>query len=109
MHRCWWDIGVSFCFLQLGIQRLVESGRYDTHDNFTVVIQTSFQNPKIPLDQVWYKETSEYKELSAGTQPLETVRTIISACRVLFLLELVAFWPSRLDYQFFVLHIVLPI
>ncbi|KAM6280429.1 phospholipase B1, membrane-associated [Porphyrio hochstetteri] len=36
---------------QRGIQTLVESGRYDTHENFTVVIQPFLQNPKIPLGQ----------------------------------------------------------
>ncbi|KFR06463.1 Phospholipase B1, membrane-associated, partial [Opisthocomus hoazin] len=36
---------------QLGIRNLVESGRYDTHENFTVVIQPFLQNPKIPLGQ----------------------------------------------------------
>ncbi|KAM8809835.1 phospholipase B1, membrane-associated [Eudromia elegans] len=36
---------------QRGIQELVESGRYDTHENFTVVIQSFLQNPKIPLHQ----------------------------------------------------------
>ncbi|POI35882.1 hypothetical protein CIB84_000366, partial [Bambusicola thoracicus] len=45
---------------QLGIQRLVESGRYDTHDNFTVVIQTFFQNPKIPLDQDGHPDISYF-------------------------------------------------
>ncbi|XP_063246903.1 phospholipase B1, membrane-associated [Prinia subflava] len=36
---------------QLGIQRLIESGRYDTHENFTVVIQPFLQNLETPLDQ----------------------------------------------------------
>ncbi|XP_061846104.1 phospholipase B1, membrane-associated [Colius striatus] len=36
---------------QLGIQRLVKSGRYDTHENFTVVIQPFLQNIHIPLGQ----------------------------------------------------------
>ncbi|NWV35914.1 PLB1 Phospholipase, partial [Grantiella picta] len=36
---------------QLGIQRLIKSGRYDTHENFSVVIQTFLQNVEIPLDQ----------------------------------------------------------
>ncbi|NXT46120.1 PLB1 Phospholipase, partial [Pluvianellus socialis] len=36
---------------QLGIQRLLESGRYDTHENFTVILQPFLQNPKIPLGQ----------------------------------------------------------
>uniref|UniRef100_A0A803Y2Y4 Phospholipase B1, membrane-associated n=1 Tax=Meleagris gallopavo TaxID=9103 RepID=A0A803Y2Y4_MELGA len=49
-----------FYFLQLGIQRLVESGRYDTHDNFTVVIQTFLQNPKIPLGQDGHPDISYF-------------------------------------------------
>ncbi|XP_039916279.1 phospholipase B1, membrane-associated isoform X2 [Hirundo rustica] len=36
---------------QLGIQRLIDSGRYDTHENFTVVIQPFLQNLVTPLDQ----------------------------------------------------------
>ncbi|XP_014116844.1 PREDICTED: phospholipase B1, membrane-associated [Pseudopodoces humilis] len=36
---------------QLGIQRLIESGRYDNHENFTVVIQPFLQNLETPLDQ----------------------------------------------------------
>uniref|UniRef100_A0A674H8G5 Phospholipase B1, membrane-associated n=1 Tax=Taeniopygia guttata TaxID=59729 RepID=A0A674H8G5_TAEGU len=36
---------------QFGIQSLIESGRYDTHENFTVVIQPFLQNLKLPLDQ----------------------------------------------------------
>ncbi|KGL72524.1 Phospholipase B1, membrane-associated, partial [Tinamus guttatus] len=36
---------------QLGIQELVESGRYDTHENFTVVVQSFLRNSKIPLHQ----------------------------------------------------------
>lgn len=36
---------------QLGIQRLIESGRYDTHENFSVVIQPFLQNLETPLDQ----------------------------------------------------------
>ncbi|XP_015478882.1 phospholipase B1, membrane-associated isoform X1 [Parus major] len=36
---------------QLGIQRLIESGRYDSHENFTVVIQPFLQNLETPLDQ----------------------------------------------------------
>ncbi|NXH34815.1 PLB1 Phospholipase, partial [Myiagra hebetior] len=36
---------------QLGIQRLIESGRYDTHENFTVVIQPFLQNLETSLDQ----------------------------------------------------------
>ncbi|XP_048155569.1 phospholipase B1, membrane-associated [Corvus hawaiiensis] len=36
---------------QLGVQRLIESGRYDTHENFTVVIQAFLQNLETSLDQ----------------------------------------------------------
>ncbi|KAL2306065.1 hypothetical protein Nmel_003967, partial [Mimus melanotis] len=36
---------------QLGIQRLIESGRYDTHEDFTVVIQPFLRNLETPLDQ----------------------------------------------------------
>ncbi|XP_008639968.2 PREDICTED: phospholipase B1, membrane-associated isoform X2 [Corvus brachyrhynchos] len=36
---------------QLGVQRLIESGRYDTHENFTVVIQPFLQNLETSLDQ----------------------------------------------------------
>ncbi|KAM4785562.1 phospholipase B1, membrane-associated isoform 2-T2 [Cyanocitta cristata] len=36
---------------QLGIQTLIESGRYDTHENFTVVIQPFLQNLETSLDQ----------------------------------------------------------
>ncbi|OXB65779.1 hypothetical protein ASZ78_008846 [Callipepla squamata] len=45
---------------QLSIQRLVESGRYDTHDNFTVVIQTFLQNSKIPLGQDGHPDISYF-------------------------------------------------
>ncbi|XP_031455794.1 phospholipase B1, membrane-associated [Phasianus colchicus] len=45
---------------QLGIQRLVESGRYDTHDNFTVVIQTFLQNSKIPFGQDGHPDISYF-------------------------------------------------
>ncbi|GAB0187298.1 phospholipase B1, membrane-associated [Grus japonensis] len=41
----------NYCKDPLGIQTLVESGRYDTHENFTVVIQPFLQNAKIPLGQ----------------------------------------------------------
>lgn len=44
----------------------MESGRYDTHENFTVIIQPFLQNPKIPLGQVRSKETSACKGLSVG-------------------------------------------
>uniref|UniRef100_A0A8C2TD65 Phospholipase B1, membrane-associated n=1 Tax=Coturnix japonica TaxID=93934 RepID=A0A8C2TD65_COTJA len=49
-----------FWLLQLGIQRLVESGRYDTHDSFTVVVQTFLHNPKIPLDQDGHPDISYF-------------------------------------------------
>lgn len=52
----WWS---CFCFLQLGIQTLVESGRYDTHENFTVVIQPLLQNLTIPLGQVWSEDAKD--------------------------------------------------
>ncbi|XP_074720943.1 phospholipase B1, membrane-associated [Strix uralensis] len=45
---------------QLGIQRLVESGRYDTHENFTVVIQPFLQNLKIPFGQDGHPDVSYF-------------------------------------------------
>ncbi|KFQ12613.1 Phospholipase B1, membrane-associated, partial [Leptosomus discolor] len=45
---------------QLGIQRLVESGRYDTHENFTVIVQPFLQNPKIPLGQDGHPDVSYF-------------------------------------------------
>ncbi|NXG22658.1 PLB1 Phospholipase, partial [Grallaria varia] len=45
---------------QLGIQRLIESGRYDTHENFTVVIQPFLQNVKIPLGQDGHPDISYF-------------------------------------------------
>nr|XP_014425321.2 phospholipase B1, membrane-associated [Pelodiscus sinensis] len=36
---------------QNSTRKLIESGRYDTHENFTVVLQPFFQNIKIPLLQ----------------------------------------------------------
>uniref|UniRef100_A0A8C0UUQ3 Phospholipase B1, membrane-associated n=1 Tax=Cyanistes caeruleus TaxID=156563 RepID=A0A8C0UUQ3_CYACU len=41
----------NYCKDPLGIQRLIESGRYDNHENFTVVIQPFLQNLETPLDQ----------------------------------------------------------
>nr|XP_009674588.1 PREDICTED: phospholipase B1, membrane-associated [Struthio camelus australis] len=45
---------------QFGIQRLVESGRYDTRENFTVVVQSFLQNPKIPLHQDGHPDISYF-------------------------------------------------
>ncbi|XP_064504502.1 phospholipase B1, membrane-associated [Pseudopipra pipra] len=45
---------------QLGIQRLIESGRYDTHENFTVVIQPFLQNVEIPLGQDGHPDVSYF-------------------------------------------------
>ncbi|KFP76921.1 Phospholipase B1, membrane-associated, partial [Apaloderma vittatum] len=45
---------------QLGIQRLLESGRYDTNENFTVIIQPFLQNIKIPLDQDGHPDISYF-------------------------------------------------
>ncbi|XP_014805943.1 PREDICTED: phospholipase B1, membrane-associated [Calidris pugnax] len=45
---------------QLGIRRLVESGRYDTHENFTVTIQPFLQNPKLPLGQDGHPDVSYF-------------------------------------------------
>uniref|UniRef100_A0A8C3SBS1 Phospholipase B1 n=1 Tax=Chelydra serpentina TaxID=8475 RepID=A0A8C3SBS1_CHESE len=47
----WWVDGDLFCLLQNSTRKLVESGRYDTQENFTVVLQPFFQNTKIPLLQ----------------------------------------------------------
>ncbi|KFP88878.1 Phospholipase B1, membrane-associated, partial [Acanthisitta chloris] len=45
---------------QLGIRRLIESGRYDTHENFTVVIQPFLQNTQIPLGQDGHPDISYF-------------------------------------------------
>ncbi|KFO93358.1 Phospholipase B1, membrane-associated, partial [Buceros rhinoceros silvestris] len=45
---------------QLGVQRLVESGRYDTHENFTVVIQPFLQNLTISLGQDGHPDVSYF-------------------------------------------------
>ncbi|XP_051472021.1 phospholipase B1, membrane-associated [Apus apus] len=45
---------------QLGLQRLVESGRYDTHENFTVIIQPFLQNVKIPFGQDGHPNVSYF-------------------------------------------------
>ncbi|NWV05930.1 PLB1 Phospholipase, partial [Ptilonorhynchus violaceus] len=45
---------------QLGIQKLIESGRYDTHENFTVVIQPFLQNLEIPLGQDGHPDVSYF-------------------------------------------------
>ncbi|PKU48822.1 phospholipase membrane- hypothetical protein [Limosa lapponica baueri] len=45
---------------QLGLRTLVESGRYDTHENFTVIIQSFLQNPKVPLGQDGHPDVSYF-------------------------------------------------
>ncbi|NXP21921.1 PLB1 Phospholipase, partial [Scytalopus superciliaris] len=45
---------------QLGIQRLMESGRYDTREDFTVVIQPFLQNLEIPLGQDGHPDVSYF-------------------------------------------------
>uniref|UniRef100_A0A7M4ETK3 Phospholipase B1 n=1 Tax=Crocodylus porosus TaxID=8502 RepID=A0A7M4ETK3_CROPO len=41
----------NYCKDPESVQVLTESGRYDTHENFTVVVQPFFRNTKIPLLQ----------------------------------------------------------
>ncbi len=45
-------------YSQRGMRELVESGRYDTHDNFTVVLQPFFRNVFLPMLEVHSKLTS---------------------------------------------------
>ncbi len=45
-------------YSQRGMRELVESGRYDTHDNFTVVLQPFFRNVFLPVLEVHSKLTS---------------------------------------------------
>ncbi|NWU99474.1 PLB1 Phospholipase, partial [Upupa epops] len=45
---------------QLGIQRLVESGRYDTRDDFTVVLQPFLRRLEVPLAQDGHPDTSYF-------------------------------------------------
>ncbi|NXU51774.1 PLB1 Phospholipase, partial [Turnix velox] len=45
---------------QRGIRRLVESGRYDSNENFTVVIQPFLQNLKMPLGQDGHPDVSYF-------------------------------------------------
>ncbi|NXM74715.1 PLB1 Phospholipase, partial [Serilophus lunatus] len=45
---------------QVGVQRLIESGRYDTHENFTVVIQPFLQNLEAPLGQDGHPDVSYF-------------------------------------------------
>ncbi|OXB72952.1 UNVERIFIED_CONTAM: hypothetical protein H355_001919 [Colinus virginianus] len=58
--RLYFVLEFTVCADKLSIQRLVESGRYDTHDNFTVVIQTFLQNSKIPLGQDGHPDISYF-------------------------------------------------
>ncbi|KFV11665.1 Phospholipase B1, membrane-associated, partial [Tauraco erythrolophus] len=45
---------------QLGLQTLMESGRYDTNENFTVIIQPFLHNLKIPLGQDGHPDISYF-------------------------------------------------
>ncbi|XP_069708716.1 phospholipase B1, membrane-associated [Phaenicophaeus curvirostris] len=53
-------VGEATRAYQLEIWRLVESGRYDTHENFTVIIQPFLQNLKIPFDQDGHPDISYF-------------------------------------------------
>ncbi|XP_042599044.1 phospholipase B1, membrane-associated [Cyprinus carpio] len=43
------NCNVMLFYSQRGMRELVESGRYDTHDNFTVVLQPFFRNVFLPV------------------------------------------------------------
>ncbi|XP_037261739.1 phospholipase B1, membrane-associated [Falco rusticolus] len=45
---------------QLGIRRLVESGRYDTHENFTVIVQPFLEDLKTPVGQDGHPDVSYF-------------------------------------------------
>ena len=64
-------LSVFVCPSQRGLWELVESGRYDTHSNFTVVLQPFFRDVVIPLLEVRcifprilliYKRSSDFLE-----------------------------------------------
>uniref|UniRef100_A0A8C3IM72 Phospholipase B1 n=1 Tax=Chrysemys picta bellii TaxID=8478 RepID=A0A8C3IM72_CHRPI len=54
----WWVDDGLYCLLQNSTRKLVESGRYDTQENFTVVLQPFFRNTKIPLLQDGHADIS---------------------------------------------------